>query len=226
MSSRACHHTRNSEITREVLLAAAEAVFAREGYEGARVETIAAEAGYTRALIFHYFTDKAGLYQAVVQRQHRTLSTESTRAIGALLPSPEIALTDTLVRDVLKAAISWTFDYYAQHRSCLRLLAWEAAEEWSTFPRADSPGEAALWANGVADLIVRAQRSGFIRPELDPVLLMATIHGAALSHFISAPRYQAMFSDVDLTSAAAHRRARDHAIEIVLHGIMTSPERY
>lgn len=41
--------------------------FARNGYEGARVEVIAAEAGVAKGAVFGYFTSKAGLFLAAYQ---------------------------------------------------------------------------------------------------------------------------------------------------------------
>src|SRR5258708_3094500 len=55
---------RDAEVAREAILKAAEEVFAREGFAGARIDTIAAESGYNKSLIFHYFGGKEGLYLA------------------------------------------------------------------------------------------------------------------------------------------------------------------
>src|SRR3954468_18009553 len=57
---------RDAEMSKAALLAAAETIFARDGFEGARVDEIARVAGYNKSLIFQYFGDKLGLYQKVV----------------------------------------------------------------------------------------------------------------------------------------------------------------
>jgi AcrR family transcriptional regulator len=48
------------------IVAAAGAEFARAGYEGARLETIARKAGCNRAMIYFYFDGKRGLFEAAL----------------------------------------------------------------------------------------------------------------------------------------------------------------
>ena len=60
--------TRNSEATKTQLLDAAEAEFAVTGLIAARLETIAAQTGVTKATIYYYFQSKEELYRAVLGR--------------------------------------------------------------------------------------------------------------------------------------------------------------
>ena len=53
---------RDATGARTALLEAAEAIFAEHGFAGARVDAIAAAAGYNKSLLFHYFGDKLQLY--------------------------------------------------------------------------------------------------------------------------------------------------------------------
>ncbi|WP_029107744.1 TetR family transcriptional regulator [Mycobacterium sp. URHD0025] len=62
---------RRLEHTRNVLLDAAEEVFARKGFDGAALEDIAEVAGYTRGAIYSHFGSKAELFLAVVERQRQ-----------------------------------------------------------------------------------------------------------------------------------------------------------
>lgn len=48
--------------TREALLLAARAVFGREGFTGARLDDIAAEAGVTKGALYHHFDGKEDLF--------------------------------------------------------------------------------------------------------------------------------------------------------------------
>lgn len=54
-----------SERTRAKLLAAAETVFARDGFEAARIEDIAAEAGRTRGAFYANFENKTEVFLAL-----------------------------------------------------------------------------------------------------------------------------------------------------------------
>ena len=62
-----------TEATRRKLLAAAERIFARDGFEAARLEDIAAGAGYTRGAFYANFCGKEEIFFALLEqwvRQH------------------------------------------------------------------------------------------------------------------------------------------------------------
>src|SRR5262245_43427983 len=59
---------RRRQQTRRVLIAAATAVLARRGFEGAALEEIAETAGFTRGAIYKNFADKEDLFFAVTDR--------------------------------------------------------------------------------------------------------------------------------------------------------------
>jgi AcrR family transcriptional regulator len=54
--------------TRRRLLAAAETIFARDGFEAARLEDIAALAGYTRGAFYANFEDKEDIFFALLEQ--------------------------------------------------------------------------------------------------------------------------------------------------------------
>lgn len=62
---------RRIEHTRQILLDAAEEVFARKGLTGAALEEIADAAGFTRGAIYSQFGAKEKLFLAVVDRQRQ-----------------------------------------------------------------------------------------------------------------------------------------------------------
>ena len=58
--------TRDAEVSRARVFAAAAEEFAARGFDGAKVDRIAARAGVNKAMLYYHFTDKADLYRAVV----------------------------------------------------------------------------------------------------------------------------------------------------------------
>ena len=68
--------TRVSQATREKIIKAASRAFALNGYEGASVRTIVAEAQVNQAAINYHFGSKEGLYRAVLQTALRALMSE------------------------------------------------------------------------------------------------------------------------------------------------------
>jgi TetR/AcrR family transcriptional regulator len=57
---------RQPEISRNAILQAALAEFAREGLAGARMDAISQSAGVNKALVYYYFKDKDALYGAIL----------------------------------------------------------------------------------------------------------------------------------------------------------------
>src|ERR1700735_713335 len=57
-----------TEATRRRLLAAAEKIFARVGFEAARLEDIASLAGYTRGAFYANFDDKEDIFFALLEQ--------------------------------------------------------------------------------------------------------------------------------------------------------------
>ncbi len=60
-------HRERSEATRARLIRAAEKIFARDGFEAAKLEEIAAEAGYTRGAFYANFGSKEDLFFALLE---------------------------------------------------------------------------------------------------------------------------------------------------------------
>ncbi len=66
-SERSNSHQARTQATREKLLAAAEAVFVRDGYEGAQLEEIALAAGRTKGSVYANFKGKEDLFLALFE---------------------------------------------------------------------------------------------------------------------------------------------------------------
>ncbi len=60
-------HQQRSDATRARLIRAAEKIFARDGFEAAKLEEIAAEAGYTRGAFYANFDSKEDLFFALLE---------------------------------------------------------------------------------------------------------------------------------------------------------------
>jgi AcrR family transcriptional regulator len=55
--------------TRDALLDVGHAVFLRDGFHGASLNRVAAEAGFTKGAVYAHFTSKADLFLAIVERR-------------------------------------------------------------------------------------------------------------------------------------------------------------
>lgn len=60
---------RDAERTKEKILSAARKEFSAKGFDGARVDLIAQRARVSKRMLYYYYTNKAGLFRAVLEQQ-------------------------------------------------------------------------------------------------------------------------------------------------------------
>ena len=83
---------KKSDLARERILSAARKIFAAEGYEGATIRAIAAEASINPSLVIRYFGSKEELFAAIATLDFKA---------GALASVPPESLGEALVAHVL-----------------------------------------------------------------------------------------------------------------------------
>jgi AcrR family transcriptional regulator len=81
-------HQQRTEATRRKLLKAGMRVFARDGFEAARIEDVAVEAGHTRGAFYANFRTKEDLFFALLEQEAVRRLTELREALSAC-PSQE-----------------------------------------------------------------------------------------------------------------------------------------
>lgn len=114
---------RNAEETKKRILAAAENEFATKGFDGTRLATIANAAEVQQALIHHYFSDKAGLYQEVIARALGAISEQGWTILQRLaLPSGR-----PKIRELADAFVGMIIEFYSSHGAILSILRHEAS---------------------------------------------------------------------------------------------------
>ncbi len=89
-----------SRATRGRILAAAEEVFARKGYDGARLLDIAEEAGCSVGAVYFRFKDKDALFFAIAE----AFIEDARRGVGALLTAAEKLDAETTIRTFVTAS--------------------------------------------------------------------------------------------------------------------------
>ena len=210
--------THDAEGTREAILNAAEAVFAEHGFDGARVDAIAAEAGYNKSLIFQYFGDKLGLYAEVIRRADKRLSGLQTEMLAALHEGDAAGGVQQF-KAALKDAVGHYFDTLLEQPHILRIMLWEMAEGWQTFAKIISQRD-------IEDLeqfkpvFNRLQSAGLLRAGLNPSAQATTASFFTLFYLGSIPVLQMIMPGEDFSSAAALARAREFVCEFVVNGLI------
>ncbi len=214
---------RGAEATKQAIMRAAEEIFARDGFEGARVDDIAEASGYNKSLIFRYFDDKAGLYRAIVGCVKDTTETFS-ETFSAFLADESIARDPAQVRRCLSESTRFIFEYFRAHPPIRRMLMWEAAQGWQTFAKLRVGAGVETRRGAIARFFRQARDAGIIRPDVDPYFLITSVLSMTLIHLASLPRYQLLFPDVDFTSEEALDHAREQLVALIVRGALTHPE--
>jgi len=75
----AVRRIRDAEESRRRVWGAAAAAFASRGYDGAKVDEIAADAGINKAMLYYHFADKVTLYRAILQDMFAAVALATTQ---------------------------------------------------------------------------------------------------------------------------------------------------
>lgn len=100
------------EATRTRLLAAAEELFANQGYEGTSVRELAAKAGCNLSLISYHFGSKEGLLTELVATKARTVGDRLAALAGQPLDAS----------DAIRAYASFVIEFASANQPFLRMM--------------------------------------------------------------------------------------------------------
>jgi AcrR family transcriptional regulator len=185
---------RDSRTTKAGLLRAATDEFADHGIAGARVDRIAAAAGYNKNLIYVHFGSKERLFDAVYEA-----------AVEEILDAAPFDADD------LPGYAGALFDFDLAHPHLMRLARWHGLER---------PGEGlpiAEKANAEKlRLLSAAQGDGRVDAGLPPRLLLALLVGLATTWSEGGPE------PAGSLGSATEIAARRHAV-VVSVGRLTRP---
>lgn len=209
----------DAEGTREAILDAAEEVFAENGFDGARIDAIAAKAGYNKSLIFHYFGDKLGLYAEVLRRADVETRELQARVLSPLMENEMVTKDAERFRTLLEVTVRALFDYLLERPRLSRMIMWEQAEGWQTYAKVASRFDTEDVEQFEA-LFRQARNAGFLRSDFAPAIQLSLALQVCLSYICSLPLYGTMLPDEDLSSTASLERAREQIVKFVVAGMM------
>jgi TetR/AcrR family transcriptional regulator len=212
----------DAEGAREAILNAAEEVFAEHGFDGARIDAIAAKAGYNKSLLFQYFGDKIGLYTMVAKRARRDIRELEARVLAPLLEDERVATDAHRFRNFLEAAIGALFDYLLEHQRLTRIIIWEQAEGWQTYTKLPIQFQRED-IDQLRALFTRAVSAGLLRSDIDPLVQLVMAEQVCWSYLASIPLYQMLLPGEDLSSTTALARVREYIVAFVIAGMMDGP---
>ncbi|WP_242395337.1 TetR/AcrR family transcriptional regulator [Anaeromyxobacter oryzisoli] len=160
---------RDAQATRAALLRAATAVFADDGYAGARVDAIARRARVNKRMIYAYFGDKQGIYREV---------------LAARLAVPPFSKDEHAdPRAAVTALVRWYFHLLSDDPAFARLLAWGLLSG-DAHGRAIMRASAAPALDFLTGVIRRGVASGAFRSDANPEMIATTLVSLCLGYFL------------------------------------------
>ncbi len=208
----------NAEGARRAILNAAEEVFALYGFAGARVDEIAAQAGYNKSLLFQYFGDKLNLYVEVLKRANQETNELRAQMLSPLFIDESVATDPQRFQAFLETMIRTNFDYLVDHPRVLRILMWEMADSWKTYAKisAEFSQEELEPFNRVCR---KAFEAGLLHSDFTPIIQLTITQPICQIFLAYLPIYRISFPGEDFTSPAALGRAREWIVDFILSGI-------
>lgn len=187
--------------TRERILDVAESFFGESGYHGTRLHQIAERVGIQKASLFHYFSSKADLYRAVLEKNFGEIEQTMRRVMESE--------GDTMIK--VQGLVAAYVDLVATHRQrtkiFLRQSLGDAPEDYQ--PTADAQRLLQL----VVHFVEEGQRAQLLAP-IDPTALVLGVAGMVAFFFTSAPVLGEAWS-ADPWGDGSIERVKRHVAEVV-----------
>lgn len=206
---------RQPEESRSAILAAAVREFAREGVAGARTDAIAHSARVNKALLYYYFKDKQGLYQAVLDHVFGGLVERINEVLSRDLPP----------REKILAYAGTHFDYIAGNPLYPRIVLSEM-----TRLRQGKSHQFANIANNyfqplftkLAHVLEQGKASGEFRP-VDPWQFVPSMIAVIVFYFNATPVFRLMTGEDPLTPENLARR-RAAVLDFISAALFCRPQ--
>jgi AcrR family transcriptional regulator len=148
----------DSRSTQDVILDAAERLFARQGFAATTIKQLGKEANVNPALLYYYYDSKENLYRAMLQRIVGSLLSRGVKAM-------DLASSHT---DRIRGFVRAQAAMLVEHPHFPRLLVREMVDhEAAHAEEAITAGAAGVFKR-LCDVIVAGQKDGVFNSSLDP----------------------------------------------------------
>ncbi len=199
---------RFSESERKILTAAV-VVFAEKGFDGARTDEIAAQAGINKAMIYYYFKSKENLYTVIIEQ----VFSEVSQILGVHISHLDVSSP----YEGISSFIDSYMDFIYTHRIFVKVLLWELARGGTIIARVvrsvlhDQTEQ-------IMDLFQGAAREGKIRP-MEPRHLVISMVGMTLFFFFAESVVRAVWGEDPMTPQIIRKR-KSEITDLITYGIL------
>ncbi|SFF00226.1 TetR/AcrR family transcriptional regulator [Thermophagus xiamenensis] len=198
--------------TEELILKAANRVFEKKGYAGARMQEIADEAGINKALLHYYFRSKEKLFDRIFRE-----------AFSQFWPSIEKVTQGGMagIRDLIKAVIDGYTEILAQRPYLPAFVVGE-------LNRSPERIKELLLASGIKpDKIIKIVQDAIDNGEvvnMDPRELLVNIIALSIFPFIARPLVSSMFWKSKGEYDSFLQKRKETVYEFICRSILVNPD--
>lgn len=193
---------------RDLILDAAERLFATKGYDGTTIKEIGAATGLNPALLYYYFAGKDELYRAVLGR-----------AVGALVTTGSAVIEAAVApADAIRALVATQAEFVLGHPHVSRLFVREMIDHDARRAEAVILQLAAGLFQRLCEVIEQGQRSGVFRTDVEPRFAAVSTISQVVYFTLARPAVGIFFGQgsagiTDLTVREFARHAGDFAVQ-------------
>ncbi len=196
---------KKSDITRQKILAAAEAEFSEVGLYGARVDSIAERAGVNKRMIYAHFGSKEQLYITVLTMVYNRMA----QAEDVLLES-ELSVTE-----MVRRIIAMYFQFLTDNPTFVRMLMWENLNQAKYIQASGAALSKGRSLKMLSDTLSLGIHKGTFRSDLDVENVVLSINMFCFSYFSNIHTMSHLLQR-DLTETSAVTRYADYVTDMVM----------
>jgi len=196
--------------TQDLILDAAERLFARQGFTATTIKQIGTEAAVNPALLYYYYDSKETLYRAMLQR-----------ILGHLLERGSDAIDRASTHaDRIRAFVRAQAKLLGEHPHFPQLLVRELVDHKAAHAEVAITTSAAGAFKRLCDVIERGQKDGVFRRSVDPRFAAISTISQVAYFAIARPAVGLLLGHgVDGPPRELSDRFFAHAEEFALHAL-------
>lgn len=198
--------SRDPARTREKILTHATTEFAKKGFDGARVDSIAVRCRLSKNMLYYYFKSKEGLFVAVLERMYEKLRSQQ-KDLTVRASDPVTAL---------EQLVQHTFTALLDNPEAIRLMNEENRHKGRHIRQSRRMRD--LY-NPLVDtirfILERGRDDGVFRAGIDPAFVYLSLSSLCY-HYLSNQYTLEVALGVDLGSEQARENWLSHITELVM----------
>ncbi|MDB5651208.1 MAG: transcriptional regulator, TetR family [Hyphomicrobiales bacterium] len=198
--------SRDPARTREKLLTHATVEFARKGFDGARVDSIALRCKLSKNMLYYYFKSKEGLFVAVLERMYEKLRSQQK----------DLAVRASDPVSALEQLVQHTFNALLDNPEAIRLMNEENRHKGKHIRQSKRMRD--LYnplVETIRFILERGREDGVFRDGIDPAFVYLSLSSLCY-HYLSNQYTLEVALGVDLGSEKARANWLVHITELMM----------